>query len=176
MLFGAALVFTSCSNGRGAGSGGGGGTPIPPGSFAVAFGVDGGNGTLKAKAEGGTETNVSPLTVEAGKTVTFTAMPNANFAVEKWMNGDTVIAEAGADTTYTLTVTAAANIKAKFKSTYTGPALALNTAEFTKEMGTNFTYKLVTAGSGSYTAVPENPGIITLNMAQLNSYGNITVT
>ena len=62
LLFAAALIFTGCSNGSD--SGGTPPTPPVPGSFAVTFSVDGGNGTLKAKADGIPETNVSPITVE----------------------------------------------------------------------------------------------------------------
>ena len=139
----------------------------------IDFGVDGGNGTLKAEVDG-SEIN-SGDTVEQGKTVVFTAEPaGSNYAVEKWMNNGTVIAGAGTNATYNHTVTADANIKVKF--TYSGPALTLNTQNFTKEKGQNFTYTLVTSGSGSYTATPETAGIITLNTANLNSHGNITVT
>ena len=141
-------------------------------NYTVTFGVDGGNGTLTAKVDG-VEIN-SGDKVEQGKTVVFTATPDSNCAVEKWMNNGTVIAGAGTNTTYNHTVTAAANIKVKFK--YSGPALTLDTRNFTKEKGQSFTYTLVTSGSGSYTATPETAGIITLNTANLNSHGNITVT
>ena len=78
MLFAAALVFTSCSNG----SDSGGGTP----KHAVTFGVDGSpaNGTIKAKVDG-TEIN-SGDTVEQGKIVEFTATPDnpATHNVDFW--------------------------------------------------------------------------------------------
>ena len=140
----------------------------------IDFGVDGTppHGTLTAKV-GGSEI-YSGDTVEQGTTVVFTATPDTNFAVDKWTNGGTPIAAAGTNTTYNHTVTAAANIKVKFK--YAGPALALDTRSFTKEKGQSFTYTLVTSGSGSYTATPETAGIITLDTANLNSHGNITVT
>ena len=88
MLFAAALVFTSCSNG----SDSGGGTP--PTSFAVTFGVDGGNGTIKATV-GGTEINSGDM-VEQGKIVEFTAMPDnpAQYNVDFW-SVDTGTFEAG---------------------------------------------------------------------------------
>ena len=140
--------------------------------YTINFGVDGGHGTLKAEV-GGTEIT-SGNVVEQGKTVTFTAQADPNYAVEKWTNNGTVIAGAGTNTTYSRTVTADANIKVKFK--YAGPALTLDTRSFTKEKGQSFTYTLVMSGSGSYTATPETAGIITLNTANLNSHGNITVT
>ena len=138
----------------------------------IDFGVDGGNGTLTAKVDGSGIS--SGDTVEQGKTVIFTATPDTNFAVDKWTNGGSDITEAGANETYNHTVSANANIKVKFK--YAGPALTLDTRNFTKEKGQNFTYTLVTSGSGSYTATPETAGIITLDTANLNSHGNITVT
>ena len=138
----------------------------------IDFGVDGTLGTLTAKVDGSGIS--SGNFVEQGKTITFTATPDSNCAVEKWTNNGTVIAGAGTNATYNHTVTADANIKVKFK--YTGPALTLDTRNFTKEKGQNFTYTLVTSGSGSYTATPETAGIITLNTANLNSHGNITVT
>ena len=139
----------------------------------IDFGVDGGNGTLTAKVDG-TEIH-SGDKVEHGKTVVFTATPAySSYEVEQWTNNGTPIAGAGTSTTYSHTVTANANIKVKFK--YTGPALTLDTRNFTKEKGQNFTYTLVTSGSGSYTATPETAGIITLDTANLNSHGNITVT
>ncbi|WP_444819435.1 leucine-rich repeat domain-containing protein [Treponema denticola] len=140
--------------------------------FKIDFGVDSGNGTLKAEVDG-TEIT-SGNVVEQGKTVTFTAEADPNYAVEKWTNNGTVIAGAGTNTTYNHTVTADANIKVKFK--YSGTALTLDTRSFTKEKGQSFTYTLVTAGSGSYTATPETAGIIALDTANLNSHGNITVT
>ena len=138
----------------------------------IDFGVDGGHGTLTAKV-GSTEIPSGNF-VEQGKTITFTAQADPNYAVEKWMNNGTVIAGAGTNATYNHTVTADANIKVKFK--YSGAVLTLDTRNFTKEKGQNFTYTLVTSGSGSYTATPETAGIITLDTANLNSHGNITVT
>ena len=149
------------------------GPPPMPTYYSVTFGVDGGNGTLTAKVDGSGIS--SGDTVEQGKTVVFTAEPaGSNCAVEKWTNNGTPIAAAGTNTTYNHTVTADANIKVKFK--YSGPALTLDTRNFTKEKGQNFTYTLVTSGSASYTATPETAGIITLDTANLNSHGNITVT
>lgn len=53
-------------------------------TYAVAFGVDGENGTVKAKADGGTETAVSLISVEKDKTVTFTATTNSGYKVKEW--------------------------------------------------------------------------------------------
>ena len=63
LLFAAALVFTSCSNDSDSGGDSGGGTP----KHAVTFGVEGGNGTIKATV-GGTEV-YSPYQAERNKVI-----------------------------------------------------------------------------------------------------------
>ena len=50
----------------------------------VAFTVPGGHGSLKAKAEGAAFVSVSPIEVEYGKTVEFTAFPAAGYKVKAW--------------------------------------------------------------------------------------------
>ena len=134
----------------------------------IDFGVDGGNGTLKAEVDG-TEIH-SGDKVEHGKTVVFKATPDSNCAVEQWTNNGTVIS-GGANITYNHTVTAAANIKVKFK--YTGPALMVDPTELTGTLGDSFTHRFVTGGSGSYKAEAETPDILTLFTADLNSQGEI---
>ena len=57
-------------------------TPLP--QYAVNFSVEGANGTLKAKADGVAETATSPISVQKGKTVTFTAVPAAGYEVKEW--------------------------------------------------------------------------------------------
>ena len=137
----------------------------------IDFGVDGGNGTLKAEVDG-TEIH-SGDKVEHGKTVVFTATPAySSYAVEQWTNNGTVIS-GGANITYNHTVTADANIKVKFK--YSGPALTVDTTAFTKTEGDNFTHRFVTAGSGSYTAEAETPDILILYTDKLNSQGKIEI-
>lgn len=139
----------------------------------IDFGVDGTGGTLTAKVDGSEISSGDK--VEHGKTVTFTAQADPNYAVEQWTNNGTPIAAAGSNINYHHTVTANANIKVKFK--YAGAALAVNQQNFTGTVGDTLpAYKLVEAGSGDYTATPETAGIITLDTANLNSYGNITVT
>ena len=137
--------------------------------FKIDFGVDGGNGTLTAKVAG-SEINSGDM-VEHGKTIVFTATPAySSYMVEQWTNNGTVIS-GGANITYNHTVTAAANIKVKFK--YAGPALTVDTTAFTKAAGDFFTHRFVTAGSGSYTAEAETPDILKLFTDDLNSQGKI---
>ena len=54
--------------------------------FTVAFSiVDGKGGTLTAKTEGeATETDKSPITVEQGKLITFTAKASDGYEIDKW--------------------------------------------------------------------------------------------
>ena len=139
--------------------------------YTIDFGVDGGNGTLTAKVDGSEIS--SGDTVEHGKTVVFKATPAySSYMVEQWTNNGTVIS-GGANITYNHTVTAAANIKVKFK--YAGPALTVDTTAFTKTAGDEFTHRFVTAGSGSYTAEAETPDILRLYTDELNSQGKIEI-
>ena len=110
-----ALLFTACPNAAGdsgsGNSGGGGGTPVP--KYAVTFGVEGTGGTLKAKADGVTETETSPITVQKGKTVTFTATAAAGYAVKEWKVDGTVVT-GNTSNTYTHSVTKAVTVKVSF--------------------------------------------------------------
>ena len=83
-----------------------------PETCSVTFGVDGTGGTLKAKVEGGSEIN-SGNTVEQGKTVTFTATPDTGYKVKGWtLDG---VAVNGANASYALKVSKAANVKVSFE-------------------------------------------------------------
>ncbi|MFC2280746.1 MAG: leucine-rich repeat domain-containing protein, partial [Treponema socranskii subsp. buccale] len=110
-----ALLFTACPNNAGdsgsGNSGGGGGTPVS--KYAVTFGVEGTGGTLKAKADGVTETETSPITVQKGKTVTFTATAAAGYAVKEWKVDGAVVTD-NTSNTYTCTVTKAVTVKVSF--------------------------------------------------------------
>ena len=89
----------------------------PVQKFAVTFSVDGGNGKLKAKAEGVTETATSPINVEKGKSVTFTATPDSGYRVKGWtLDGTTVN---GTNDSYSLKITKAVNVKVSFESNST---------------------------------------------------------
>ena len=72
LMLAAMALFTGCPNK----------ITVKPETFAVTFSA-GEHGTLKAKADGVTETDKSPISVEKDKTVTFTAMPAENFVVDK---------------------------------------------------------------------------------------------
>ena len=81
---------------------------------AINFNVEGGNGTLKAKSDGIPETEASPITVEEGKTVTFTAEPSTNYKVKEWKVGDTVVT-GNKTNTYPHTVTQATTVSVSFE-------------------------------------------------------------
>jgi len=118
-----AVCFTACKQTSG---GGGGGkptpTPTPKPKHAITFSVDGTtpNGTLKAKADGVPETSTSPINVEEGKTVTFTATPSANYKVKEWKVGDTVVTGNNSNT-YSHKVTKACTVKVSFEANSNPP-------------------------------------------------------
>ncbi|WP_239446810.1 leucine-rich repeat protein [Treponema sp. Marseille-Q4523] len=146
MLFAASLVFTGCSNGS---DSGGGTPPTPPTKYAITFSVDGGNGTLKATV-GGAEIN-SGDKVEQGKTIVFTATPDSGFHVKGWtLDGNPVN---GTNSSYSFTVTKAAEVKVSFESNSTPlPQYAVN---FSVE-GANGTLKAKADGVTETEASPIN--------------------
>ena len=131
-----------------------------PETFNVTFSVDGVGGTLKATV-GGSEIN-SGNKVEHGKTVTFTATPTAGFKVKGWtLDG---VAVNGANASYALKVSKAANVKVSFeklppgKASYTVkhyrekaeggyPAEPTETENLSGTVGTNAAYTPKTGGA-----------------------------
>ena len=117
-----ALLFVGCkqtgTGGSGSGGGNGGGDkpkPSTPNNYSIAFSVEGtqSNGTLKAKADGIDETDKSPISVEEGKTVTFTATPSKDYQIKGWtFDGNAVN---GTNTSYTHTVSKPATITVSFE-------------------------------------------------------------
>ena len=120
-LITATIFFVACKQTNG---GGGGGKPTPKPKHAITFSVEGTNGTLKAKAYGVAETTTSPISVEEGKTVTFTAEPSANYRVKEWKVGDTVV-KGNKTNTYTHTVKKAVTVKVSFEAIPDGAILTL---------------------------------------------------
>ena len=121
----------------------------PVQKFAVTFSVDGGNGKLKAKAEGVTETATSPINVEKGKSVTFTATPDSGYRVKGWtLDGNPVN---GTNNSYTLAVTKAVNVKVSFENT----PLPQYTVNFSVEGG-NGTLKAKADGVAETETSPIN--------------------
>ena len=86
-------------------------------TYAINFSVEGSGGKLTAQADGVAETETSPINVEEGKVVTFTATPATGYAVYKWtITGGSF--ENGSGTVYNntakLTVTANTEVKVSF--------------------------------------------------------------
>jgi len=107
-----AVFFTACKQ-----IGGGRGKPTPTPKHAINFSVDSTtpNGTLKAKAEGVPETSTSPINVEEGKEITFTATANDGYRVKGWTLDGKPVAEAGTNTEYKLKVSKLATVKVSFE-------------------------------------------------------------
>jgi hypothetical protein len=138
-----AMYFTACKQTGNTGGGGGKPKPKPRLKHAVTFSVDGANGTLKAKAEGeATETDKSPISVEEGKTVTFTAKANDGYRVKEWKVDGNVVANNNTNP-YTHTVTKPATITVSFESNSKPPAPP-----------TKYTVTLTQTANGKVTASP----------------------
>ena len=130
-----AMCFTACNQ-----TGGTGGDKPKP-KHAITFSVDSTtpNGTLKAKADGVPETSTSPITVEEGKTVTFTATANDGYRVKGWtLDGSAVN---GTNTEYKLKVSKSATVKVSFEAI----------------PPTKYTVTLTQTEGGTVTALPEIP-------------------
>ena len=87
----------------------------------VTFSVEGGHGTLKAKADGVEETAKSPIIIEQGKSVTFTAEPAAPYVVKEWKVDGTVVT-GNTENSYAHTVTKAVDVKVSFEALPPGKA------------------------------------------------------
>ncbi|WP_052185474.1 SUMF1/EgtB/PvdO family nonheme iron enzyme [Treponema sp. OMZ 838] len=121
---------------------------LPPSDVAVTFGVDGTppNGTLKAKADGITDTAVSPINVEKDKMVTFTATAHSGYKVKEWKVDGVVISNT--TNSYTHTVTKAVEIKVSFESNSVPPTPPAS-ADKTYTVGSvDFTMKGIAAVTG----------------------------
>ena len=111
--------------------------------YNVTFSVDGGNGgTLKAKPEGGSESTTSTtgtVSVKHEKKVTFTAVPDTGYEVEKWMVGGNTVS-GNTSTSYEL-------------SNVTGNGITV-TVKFKKKVY-NVTFS-VDGGNGTISATPQD--------------------
>ena len=83
----------------------------------VTFSVEGGHGTLKAKADGVEETAKSPISIEQGKKVTFTAEPAAPYVVKEW-KVDGIVVTGNTENSYIHTVTKAVDVKVSFDAPF----------------------------------------------------------
>ena len=117
VLITATMFFVACNQ---TGGGGGKPKPTPKPKHAITFSVDGTtpNGTLKAKADGITETEKSPIKVEEGKTVTFTATANKGYRVSTWVISPSSAIQSGGkkgETTATVKITGDTTVSVSFE-------------------------------------------------------------
>ena len=131
-----AVFFTACKQTSG---GGGGGKSTPTPKHAITFSVDGANGKLTAKVDGGDI--ASGKEVEEGKAVIFTATANDGYRVKGWTLDGKPITEAGTNTEYKLKVSKPAIVKVSFEAI----------------PPTKYTVTLTQTEGGTVTASPEIP-------------------
>ena len=166
-FFGAAAILLAAVFTIGCKTDTGSGDPAPE-TFAVAFSVDGANGTLKAKADGIAETDKSPIVVQKGKTVTFTATPDSGYRVKGWtLDGAAVN---GTNNSYTFSVTKAVNVQVSFESNST--PLSKYTVTFSVDGG-NGKLKAKADGVAETTASPitvEKGKTVTFTATPKNGY------
>ena len=85
-------------------------------TYTVTFRVTGGNGTIKARPEGGSENTTGSVSVEHGKKVTFTAAPARGWHIDSWkVSTGSFESGGGTGTSATLKVTAEATVTVKFE-------------------------------------------------------------
>ena len=131
-----AVFLTACKQ-TSTGGGGGKPTPTPKPKHAITFGVDGANGKLTAKVDGGDI--ASGKEVEEGKAVIFTATADAGYRLKGWTLDDNAVN--GTAETYTLTITKPATVKVSFEAI----------------PPTKYTVTLNQTEGGTVTASPEIP-------------------
>ena len=84
--------------------------------YTVTFSVTGGNGTIQARPEGGSENTTGSVSVEHGKKVTFTAAPARGWHIDSWkVSTGSFESGGGTGTSATLKVTAEATVTVKFE-------------------------------------------------------------
>ncbi len=125
LMLAAMALFTGCPNK----------ITVKPVTFEVTFSA-GEHGTLKAKAEGIAETETSPITIEQGKTVIFTATPDSGYRVKGWTyDGEAVN---GTNAFYSFTVTKGVEVKVSFESNSVPPTPPSGDVGSFEDTGDNF--------------------------------------
>ena len=146
-------------------------------TYPVNFSVDGGHGTLKAELAGSAIASGNP--VEYGKTVTFTAKPDAGYKVNKWtITPASALQEGGTNgsTTAKVKITAATTVNVGFTELPPGsytvkhyqekpeggyPAEPTETENKSGTVGTNAAYTPKTGGA--YTGFTYKPALTKVN-------------
>lgn len=123
----------------------------------VKFSIEGGGGALTARIKGATEdlaTSTDGASVEKGKTVVFTAKPNNNYEVEKWIK-DNIDVAGNTTNTYELIVNDNVKVKVKFKEKTTPPPTP-QIHKVTFEAGEGGTLKAKIKDGNELIASPSN--------------------
>ena len=131
--------------------------PPTPETMKVKFSIEGSNGTLTAKVKGEKEnltTSSDGTSVEKGKTVVFTAKPNNNYEVEKWIK-DNIDVAGNTTNTYELIVNDNVEVKVKFKEKTTPPPTP-QIHKVTFEAGEGGTLKAKIKDGNELIASPSN--------------------
>ena len=132
LMLAAMALFTGCPNK----------ITVKPETFAVTFSA-GEHGTLKAKAEGIAETETSPITIEQGKIVTFTATADSGYRVKGWTRDGEAVN--GTNASYSFTVTKGVEVKVSFESNSTPPTPSAPADKIYTVGGISFTMKGIAA-------------------------------
>ena len=148
----AAMMIVGCKQAQGSSSSGEENkkteTPVTPNTpaaaekYAVTFGA-GEHGTLKAKADGVTETDKSPISVEKDKTVTFTATADSGYRIKGWTRDGEAVN--GTNDSYSFTVTKGVEVKVSFESNSIPPTPPASTDKTYTVGGISFTMKEIAA-------------------------------
>ena len=127
----------------------------------VIFGVDGGNGTLKAEVDGAEI--ASPAQVEEDKTIVFTASPHAGYMVDTWtITGGQLLAGGNPENTTAMVkitepITVAVSFKLRPPTTY---AVIFGVDGTPPNGSISAKYKTGGAAFTSGTAVAENTALV----------------
>ena len=141
----AAMMIVGCKQAQGSSSSGEDKkteTPAAAEKYAVTFGAWE-HGTLKAKADGVTETDKSPISVEKDKTVTFTATADSGYRIKGWTRDGEAVN--GTNDSYSFTVTKGVEVKVSFESNSIPPTPPASADKTYTVGGISFTMKGIAA-------------------------------
>ena len=157
LMLAAMALFTGCPNK----------ITVKPVTFEVTFSA-GEHGTLKAKAEGIAETETSPITIEQGKTVTFTATADSGYRIKGWTRDGEAVN--GTNDSYSFTVTKGVEVKVSFESNSVPPTPPASTDKTYTIEGIGFTMKGIAAVTNKNVGHAEYSGNNDVHTVSLTAY------
>ena len=157
LMLAAMALFTGCPNK----------ITVKPETFAVTFNA-GEHGTLKAKADGIAETETSPITIEQGKTVTFTATADSGYRIKGWTRDGEAVN--GTNDSYSFTVTKGVEVKVSFESNSVPPTPPASTDKTYTIEGIGFTMKGIAAVTNKNVGHAEYSGNNDVHTVSLTAY------